>query len=399
MAPDLAARVSHRLDRIVAAGPLAVACSGGSDSLALLLLASDWARRTARTLQVLTVDHGLRAESAAEAAFVADRARRLGHEAVTLTWTGDKPVTGLQDAARHARHRLLARACAERGVRTLLLAHTLDDQAETVWMRLAAGGGWRGAAGMREAGPSPVWPEGRGLSLLRPLLAERRCDLRAWLTDRDETWIDDPSNEDRRYARTRIRERLARFEAAGFDPVRIAGLAGGMAALNAVEARAAWRLARSAAHLTRWGGLALDRQQYGQAPAVIRHRLLEAAVLAVSGRETLPGRDALTRLDNSVRAGECATAGGVMAAPWRGRTWLVRDPGAVLGRVDRSGVPPMQADGVWDGRFAVTGLPPGMTAGALGRSYDGLEDRAILSDVPGFARASLMAVRAGGRSG
>jgi len=390
---DLSESVAHWLDRNVPPGPLAIACSGGSDSLALLHLASAWARKAGRRLDVLTVDHGLRAESAAETRFVLEHARALGHDGYSLDWTGDKPRSGLQAAAREARHRLLAKACAGRGAKTLLLAHTLDDQAETVWMRLAAGGGWRGAGGMQAVAPSPVWPEGRGLRLLRPLLDRRRRNLRAWLEARGLSWVDDPSNADARYTRVRIRRHLAALEAAGFDPARLTGLAGDVAVLRETEARAAWRLAGEAVEFRPWGGLALEPDVLRDSAPAIRRVLLEAAVLAVSGQRDLPRRDALARLESAMLKGARATAAGVMAGCWQGRTWLVRDPGAVLGRVDRCGAGVLNADGVWDGRFAVSALAAGQTAGALGRSYDGLDDRAILDTLPGFARPSLLAVR------
>lgn len=398
MTADLSARVAHWLDRNAPPGALAIACSGGSDSIALLHLASAWARRSGRRLDVLTVDHGLRPESEAETRFVRDEARALGHETVRLAWTGEKPATGLQEAARQARHRLLADACDRRSVTGLLLAHTLDDQAETVWMRLAAGGGWRGAGGMRPVSASPVWPEGRNTTLLRPLLTTRRRALRDWLVAQGLEWADDPSNADARYTRVRVRRRLSALERAGFPPERLAGLAGDVAALREAEARAAGRLARHAVSLTGWGGLRVAPAPLRDAAPGIRRVLMEAAVLAVSGEARLPGRAGLARLEQAVLAGRRATAAGVMTASWRGGTWLVRDPGAVLGRVDRARTGgALAADGVWDGRFAVSGLSPGCTAGALGLSYDGLDDRAILDAVPGFARPSLLAVRADGR--
>lgn len=396
MTAELSERVAHWLDRNAPPGPLAIACSGGSDSLALLHLASAWARRAGRRLDVLTVDHGLRRESAAEVRFVEDQARALGHEAIRLVWTGGKPATGLQAAARRARHRLLTASCEDRGARALLLAHTLDDQAETVWMRLAAGGGWRGAGGMRAVSASPLWPEGRNIRLLRPLLGTRRIALRDWLGARGLQWVEDASNADARYTRVRVRRRLAALETAGFRPERLAALANDMAALREAEARAAWRLARHAVELTPWGGMIVQPDRLREAAPGIRRVLLDAAVLAVSGEARLPGRTALARLEKALLDGRRATAAGAMVAQWRGRTWLVRDPGAALGRVDRVGVESLAADGVWDGRFVVTGLAPGCTAGALGRSYDGLDDRAILDDVPGFARPALLTVRQNG---
>lgn len=397
MARDPAAATGDWLGRHAPPGPLAIACSGGSDSLALLLAASRWAGQAGRTLYVLTVDHGLRRESADEAAFVVRRAEALGHVAQCLVWTGPKPASGLQEAARQARHHLLARACNEAGARGLLLAHTLDDQIETLAMRLAAGGGWRGAAAMRPVAPSPVWPDGRDVVLCRPLLAIRRQALRDWLRGQGERWVEDPSNTDARYTRVRIRQHLTALETSGFDVARLAQLAGDLSALRDAEQRTAARLAAEACEIRPWGGMRIDPDALNAAAPVIRHAVLEAAVLAVSGRESLPGRRAIGRLSTALAAGKRATAGGVMLAPWQGCTWLVRDPGAVTGRVDRPGIGSRETDGVWDGRFAVTGLGAGLTAGPLGRTYDGLDRRDILDTVPGFARPGLLTVREGGR--
>lgn len=396
MAGDPAAAAGDWLDRHAPPGPVAIACSGGSDSLALLLAASRWAGQAGRTLHVLTVDHGLRRESADEAAFVMRRAEALGHAAQCLVWTGPEPASGLQEAARQARHHLLAGACRDIGARGLLLAHTLDDQIETLAMRLAAGGGWRGAAAMRPLGASPVWPEGRDVLLCRPLLATRRQALRTWLADLGERWVDDPSNADTRYTRVRVRQRLKALEAAGLDISRLVRLAGDLSALRDAEQRAAARLASQACEILPWGGMRIDASALNAAAPVIRHAVMEAAVLAVSGRESLPGRRAIDRLSPALAAGKRATAGGVMLAPWQGCTWLVRDPGAVTGRVDRPGIGSRDTDGVWDGRFAITGLSSGLTAGPLGRTYDGLDRGDILAAVPGFARPGLLAVREGG---
>ncbi len=396
MAGDPADAAGDWLDRHAPPGPLAIACSGGSDSLALLLAASRWAGRAGRTLHILTVDHGLRRESAEEANFVIRRAEALGHKARCLVWTGPKPASGLQQAARQARHHLLARACRDAGARGLLLAHTLDDQIETLAMRLAAGGSWRGAAAMRPVAPSPVWPDGWDVILCRPLLAMRRQALRDWLTGQGERWIDDPSNTDTRYTRVRIRKHLAALEAAGLDIFRLAQLAGDLSGLRDAELRTAARLAAQACELLPWGGMRIDPGALDAAAPVIRRAVLEAAVLAVSGRESLPGRRAVDRLSSALAAGKRATAGGVMLAPWQGRTWLVRDPGAATGRVDRPGTGSLDTDGVWDGRFAVTGLSAGLNAGTLGRTYDGLDRRDILDAIPGFARPGLLAVREGG---
>ena len=146
---------------------LLLAVSGGSDSTALLVLAARWAKRLKRPPKItaITIDHGLRPESAREAAAVKRLARRLGVPHRTLRWRGDKPKSGLQEAARIARYRLLAEAAARAGCEHVLTAHTLDDQAETVLAKFLRGAWTEGLAGI-----SPKLEGQEGGAIVRPLL-------------------------------------------------------------------------------------------------------------------------------------------------------------------------------------------------------------------------------------
>lgn len=181
--------------------PVAVGVSGGGDSMALLAIACDWGRLRGRPVLALSVDHGLQPQGRAWSEQALAQAARMGAKTRLLTWTGDKPVHGLPAAAREARHRLLAQAAREAGARVVLLAHTADDVAEADWMRA------RGTplGEMAEWSPSPAWPEGRGVFLLRPLLAEGRTELRAFLRGRGIEWIEDPANDDQRFLRSQAR--------------------------------------------------------------------------------------------------------------------------------------------------------------------------------------------------
>ncbi|MAK63408.1 MAG: tRNA lysidine(34) synthetase TilS [Maricaulis sp.] len=401
MSAALEPRVHAWLDRQVEpAGTLGLACSGGSDSTALLLMAASWAKARGRRLHILTLDHGLRRESASEVLRVAARAKALGLPCEILSWSGDKPERGLQAAARQARHTLLARACRSQGIRQLLLGHTQDDQAETVWMRLEAGGHWRGCSGMAPVAPSPLWPAGRDLQLLRPLLALRRTKLRDWLTRRGEGWLDDPSNQDEAYARIRIRRHLERLEGAGFPTCRLAALADDLRQVQAQEDWAAAVLARSCIRIEAWGGARIDAHRLSMAPPALRYRIWEALSLALSGQSGLPDRRALDRLDAALLATGRVTAAGVLLDVSARGVWMVRDPGPVLGRVDRPAPELMSQHGddpVWDGRFALSSVPASVSPGVLGRDYSGLPERDVLSAIPGFARPGLLALRRAGR--
>ncbi|MBU2136358.1 MAG: tRNA lysidine(34) synthetase TilS, partial [Alphaproteobacteria bacterium] len=194
--PVFDAYLSRRSD-----APLAVAYSGGGDSLTLLLAAQAWSAARGRRLIVLHVDHGLQATSGAWAAHCREVARRLDLSFEILAWTGPKPATGLPAAARAARHRLLADAARAVGAAVVLMGHTADDVLEARQMRRDGAT----TPDPRPWGPSPAWPEGRGVFLLRPLLAMRRAELRQALAQQPLTWIEDPANNDPAYARARAR--------------------------------------------------------------------------------------------------------------------------------------------------------------------------------------------------
>jgi tRNA(Ile)-lysidine synthase len=187
--------------------PLAIATSGGSDSIALLCLADNWARRARRKLIVLTVDHQLRSEAKTEAEWVAGVCAGLGYPHQTLKWNAPRPS---QAAARIARYDLLAQAARAQGATCLLAGHTFDDVVETAMIRRRRGIRDANIAGPVLAAPLPVWPSGRSISLLRPLFQTERTDLRAYLKARHQNWIDDPSNTDPSYERVRVRQFLAR---------------------------------------------------------------------------------------------------------------------------------------------------------------------------------------------
>jgi tRNA(Ile)-lysidine synthase len=287
--------------------------SGGSDSTALLVLAADWAEARGRHIAAATVDHGLRPEAKDEAASVAHLCADLGVTHTTLAWKRPFKLgpTG-QAEARNARHGLLADWAHKAGIRVLALGHTRDDRLETFLMRARQGSGWHGLAGPQPSGPSPVWPEGRELRLIRPLLAFSREALRAELRDRELSWSEDPSNRAERFERVRVRQLAGRMdEAALAQALRVMdGLARMRSAVMA-EARLALGLTETDSDDAR-----VSREVLRQIGPEARRRLLEALVMAAGGSPTPPRREALDRVARMLTDGTGLLAGVTLAGAW-----------------------------------------------------------------------------------
>src|ERR1019366_1462081 len=212
-----------------AAPAIVLAVSGGPDSIALMWLAARWRRALARgpRLVAVTVDHGFRAEAAAEAGDGKRLARTPGLPHRTMRWTGAKPKTGLPAAARTARYRLLAQAARASGATHILTAHTRDDQAETLLMRMLGGSGIAGLAAMaRES-------ERDGLRLARPFLNVSKSQLIATLTKAKVGFADDPTNRDISFTRPRLRTLIPVLAAEGGDTRSLARLASRLGRANA----------------------------------------------------------------------------------------------------------------------------------------------------------------------
>jgi tRNA(Ile)-lysidine synthase len=269
---------------------IAIAVSGGIDSLALMLCAARWASAQGGRAIGITVDHGLRPEAADETRRVAGwlRHRKLRH--VTLRWTGSKPTANLQAEARAARYRLLEDWCRASGVLHLLLAHQIEDQAETLLLRLARGSGVDGLAAM-----API-TETAHVRRLRPLLGVSRARLLATLERAHQPWIEDPSNRDERFGRVRWRAMLPVLEREGLGPARLAETAARQArARRTLEAETAKLLARAAA-VDPAGFAILARDPIVQAPAEIGRRALGAVLRCIGGGDYAPRYQRLDRL-------------------------------------------------------------------------------------------------------
>ncbi|MFL4983234.1 MAG: tRNA lysidine(34) synthetase TilS [Xanthobacteraceae bacterium] len=261
---------------------LVLAVSGGPDSTALALLAARWRAELKHgpRLVAVTIDHGLRPESASEAKAVKRLAKALGIEHRVVAWRGKKPTTGVQTAARSARYGLLAAEARKLGARHVLTAHTRDDQAETILIRLSRGSGLAGLAGMSRLSPLSG---NREITLVRPFLGLPKARLVATLKVAEVPFARDPSNDDPRFTRARYRKVMPLLAAEGLDAGRLALLA-----RRAARADAAIETAVAAAlpvvSLRQWsnsGPIMLDRAKFSSLPGEVGLRLLGRALAAV----------------------------------------------------------------------------------------------------------------------
>jgi len=310
--------------------PLAVAFSGGGDSTALLALAVRHA--SAAPVLALIVDHALRAESGAEARRAAAAAKSLGAKARIMRWR--TPQAG-QARARTARYGLLAQGCRDFGVRDVLLAHTVEDQEETFALRLARGSSARGLACMSAHAPLPLWPQGRGLWLGRPLLRCGREQLRRWLQAQGLAWIEDPSNQNRRYQRVRVRQHLDRLRRGGLGAACIARSVQRLAALEQERRRQGAVMLNTSVRWHDAGYAVVDLEPFVQGNDEILACVLAAVLAGVSGQGALPLSHYKARqLAQLLQPGSsCVRSLAGCRVHSDGKTVLVsRDAGAVLGR-------------------------------------------------------------------
>lgn len=334
---NLEGRFADRMDALLDGNVperIGVAVSGGSDSTALMHLAAGWAASRGVSVFAVTVDHGLRTESAAEAAKVRAQAEALGVAHATIRWSGWDGQGNLQDAARRARRRLLW--FWSRGLDHILLGHTMEDQAETVLRNLARGSGVAGLSGMAERVllPVPDRPEAapdfaghvppatsertagtdHRPHLLRPLLDMRRQDLRDWLSARGITWSDDPSNDDPRFDRVRARRALAEGAALGLTVEGLAETARRQRrARNALERRA--RDAALEITQVQHGDVIFDPARLAEFDDETRLHLVAHALRWVSSSEHRPRMSALEGALEGAIAGRAATLHGCVIRP------------------------------------------------------------------------------------
>ncbi|MGA3005892.1 MAG: tRNA lysidine(34) synthetase TilS [Acetobacteraceae bacterium] len=343
---DLTAQFAAEMDRLGPFEPrprLAVAVSGGADSMALALLILAWASPRQAEVLTLTVDHGLRPESSAEADLTLRRLAALGLRGRKLHIPDLARGPGLAERARNARYDVLLQECVAEGIPHLLIGHHRGDQAETVMMRVLSGSASRGLAGM------PALVETRHVRLVRPLLDVAPGRLREFLTVRAVAWVEDPSNNDPAALRARLRR--GRADAAGTD--------GGTLAITQAARAAGIRRAAQDLAIAQTLAERATIQPEGYAvltPGPIDPESLAALLRTIAGASHAPPIDRVAVLARSLRP---ATLGGVRIVPAGrlGAGWLLtREPRAMQGPVQ------VRRGAVWDGRFRLVGCPPNALA-------------------------------------
>lgn len=332
------------LDGLPDGAVVAVALSGGGDSVGLLVALIEAASQAARAIRItaITVDHGLRSDSIDEALAMAEFCRLQSIPHLIMQWADAKPTTGVSAAARQARYRLLAEGSQRLGADCLLTAHTLDDQLETVEMRrLRSETSLRGLAGI-----APAALFFGTLAVHRPFLSVLRADIRRYLVAKDVHWIDDPSNENLKYERVRVRQ-AGRFVHGAADILAAARRRTALA-----DAAGSYLLKHARMPLPMLFCLDLperngDEEAFGLA--------LAALIALAGGQAQLPGEEQLERLHAAFRVPRSNAAQSV------GRTVVERRRDVLFISRDRRNLPTlaMQAgeSTVWDGRFRVTAIP------------------------------------------
>lgn len=360
-----------------APGRFGVACSGGGDSLATLLLAADYARDNGAEVYCITVDHGLRAGSDAEATGVGDICARLNIPHEIARWTSWDGQGNLQDEARRARYGMIADWAQRHQLALVCLGHTADDQAETVLMQIARSAGVDGLAAMAPK------RDHLGVTWLRPLLQTRRDALREYLREAGQSWTDDPSNEDDRFDRIKARNILDVLKPLGVSAEKLCTLAGNMADARHALNQQVWHFAGDVA-LVQEGDVLLHRENLMRGHFETRRRLLRHALTWVSASDYGPRQRELMNLFKAIKEERTATLCGCLIAAEGERIRISREFSAVEGTVAAPGE-------LWDNRWRLLpeeGDATGVTIRALGE--DALQ---LCPDwrETGLSRASLIA--------
>lgn len=334
---------------------LGVAVSGGSDSLALLVLLAEWGQRYGRPIYAATVDHGLRPEASDEAAYVARVCADLGVAHETLPWA-DRPESGnLPDLARRARYRLLASWAERNDIGCVAVAHTMNDQAETFLMRLGREAGVDGLAAM-----AGHWRDGR-VVFCRPALQVSRAELRDALTARNITWIEDPTNHDPSFDRARARRILDQLSDLG---ITARGLSRVSEHLAEVRTSLYWYVFLAAQSHLRFhsGDVFVTRKGFRTVTRDVARRLIQQILMWISGADYVPRGRAMDLMLEAIRGGTAMNLHGCVMTVMEDELHFTREEHAVAA----ARVP---VSDVWDQRWRLDGpSAPDCEIASLGKS-------------------------------
>jgi tRNA(Ile)-lysidine synthase len=327
---------------------VALAVSGGADSVALMLMVRNWLnqRSSGPQITIITVDHRLRDAAASEAEWVKRTAQQLGFQHETLVWNSAKPHAGLQAEARRARYDLLTAFCRATSIPAIATAHTSNDQAETFIMRLARGSGLDGLSAMAEISRRD------GIDILRPLLTMSRQWIEAFLLAQRQPWLDDPSNDDDRYERARIRRQLKEVQSLGLSPARLV-----LSAKRLRRARDALELVtltflQAKVSLDEAGFAKLRLPDLFDLHEDIALRALVRMILAVGGGSTVRLSKIETYYQMMRGSPGNATLGGCRLIKKDEGLTIMREIGR-MGALSQAAIQPGQTL-LWDGRFKIT---------------------------------------------
>ena len=358
---------------------IGVAVSGGGDSVALLCLIADFAKSQPMEVHAISIDHGLREAAAEEVRTVTELCGRIGVPHHVEYWQSWQGKGNLMAEAREARYGLLSDWAQANGISMIALGHTANDQAETLMMRLARGSGVDGLSAMspRRVSDNITW--------LRPLLRIHRRELRYFLQERGEIWVEDPTNENRDFERIRMRDALRLLEPLGLSTDTLVDVAHNMSkAREALD----WQTFIAAQDIARvsFGAVAFDLRRYRTLPDEIARRMLMRAVMWISGSGYAPRRATVQNAMEAVREGRTFTMDGCQILHDKDLVWVTRELNALKDNSSEVGE-------TWDNRWFVDGPEddPDIQVRALGdEGIAQLDDwrshkipRVVLAGTPG----------------
>lgn len=348
-----------KLNSLNIKGKVAIAVSGGSDSMALALLASN----LKLDIIAITVDHGLRPESNSEAKTVGNWLKKHDIQHVILQWDGTKPTSNIQSEARNARYELMSDFCYKNKIKTLLVAHTMDDQAETVLLRLMRGSGVDGLSGIAEIS------QHNKIKIIRPLLGFSKEELRQYLKTKKQEWVNDPSNENDKFDRIKIRKFINQSENPDILTARLVNTAENMArSRDFIEEELKKHMAEISSFESE-GYAIVNLKKLLKSHEEIIFRTLSILLTKISGSYYKPRFENIKNLYEMLQKPtfKAATLWGCRIykpddKKNNGNIFIVRELSAISGDIEA------QKECVWDGRFICKYSGKGFYIGALGKN-------------------------------